>query len=209
MVAAYQKYLEGDALGLSTPTTEIKRAMEQYGQSGLHLDGHSRGSLTIGNALESKAKEDQAQGSLSGTTVSFFGPAYNAAKADGLLGVLQNREATADVQVKLDSVLKFQNHVADPVGTYVGDNPATGGTIPEGSTVLGEMHRAISGKRGTSHNCYGEPKGGGNCDSLWKSDVPKTLPANQTRDQRGGSSAREVFDFLVYFRLCSVWLRIS
>jgi hypothetical protein len=38
--------------------------------------------MTIGNAMESIAKMPGADGILAGTTVSFFGPAYKAAKAD-------------------------------------------------------------------------------------------------------------------------------
>ncbi|MBB1073424.1 hemagglutinin repeat-containing protein [Rhodoferax sp. 4810] len=171
MVAAYQKYLENDTFGLSTTTEEIKHLSDQYGQTGLQLDGHSRGSMTIGNALESQAKNDQSQGSLSQTTVSFFGPAYNAQKADGLLSFLQNRSAMDDMQAQIDSVLKLQNHAADPVGTIIGGNPATGGTIPEGSTKMTEMIRAATGQEYTTHNCYQSTAP--NCQAFWK-DQPTT-----------------------------------
>ena len=52
MVAGYQKYLESDLLGLTNATQETKTMMENYGTEGLHLDGHSRGSLTVANAMD-------------------------------------------------------------------------------------------------------------------------------------------------------------
>lgn len=109
--------------------------MLQYGQSGLHLDGHSRGAMTIGNAMESLMRLPSVQDSLSGTTVSFFGPAYNAANGDVILGYLQSRSATTDPDQQAAMVLTYQNHRVDFVGRLIGGNPATGGTIPEDSSV--------------------------------------------------------------------------
>jgi filamentous hemagglutinin len=178
LVAGYQKYLEGDILGLTNATQEIKEEMNQYGQTGLELDGHSRGSMTIGNALESKIKEDNAQGSLSDTTITFFGPAYNAKKADDLLSVLQNRTAM-DSATQASEVLKLQNHIADPIGVLIGGNPATGGSIPEGSSMLQEMLRAATGQDVTSHNCYGKSHDL-TCQNFWKDSLtqhPISQPA--------------------------------
>ena len=153
LVAGYQKFLEGDMLGLSNSAVQVKDAMALYGQSGLHMDGHSRGSMTIGNALESIADAADKRGALSGTTVNFFGPAYNAADADILLSGLQNRTAFPE-ENQVGMVLKYQTHVADPVGRLIGGNPPTGGTIPQGSGVLKEMVRAVTGHENTAHNLY-------------------------------------------------------
>ncbi|AOS16548.1 hypothetical protein ATY45_20690 [Xanthomonas oryzae pv. oryzae] len=136
LIAGYQKYLENDFFGLTNATQQTEDYMLKYGEAGLHFDGHSRGSMTIGNAMESIAKMDDASGLLSKTTVSFFGPAYNAKKADDILSYLQNREAQDDPQ---SMVLTLQNHMADPVGRLIGGNPATGGTIPEGSSLIAEI----------------------------------------------------------------------
>lgn len=107
-------------------------------------------------------KQPDAQGLLSGTTVSFFGPAYNAAKADVLLGYLQDRDAATNPQ---NIVLTLQNHIADPVGGWIGGNPATGGVIPEGSNWIIQAVRAMAGQKDTSHNCYGaSPE---TCSGLW------------------------------------------
>ncbi|OLG52317.1 hypothetical protein BXO8_00470, partial [Xanthomonas oryzae pv. oryzae] len=151
LIAGYQKYLENDFWGLTNSTQEAKDIMLQYGATGLHIDAHSRGTMTDGNAEESIAKMPDAPGLLSKTTVSFFGPAYNAKKADDILSFLQNREVQGDPE---SMVLTLQNHMADPVGRLIGGNPATGGTIPEGSNFMLEILRALGGS-GTSHNCYG------------------------------------------------------
>lgn|GEM_PF-715700 len=168
LVAAYQKNLENDFWGLTNATEETKSMMLLYGQDGLHLDGHSRGSMTIGNAMESIAKLPGAAGMLSGTSVSFFGPAYNAAQADQLLSLLQDRNAIEDPIRRKELVLTLQNHIADPVGRIIGGNPATGGTIPDGTTLLEQMLRAATGQQNTSHNCYGSPGGPGSCSEFWK-----------------------------------------
>ncbi|WP_045771512.1 hemagglutinin repeat-containing protein, partial [Xanthomonas albilineans] len=179
LIAGYQKYLENDFWGLTNSTKETENLMLKYGETGLHFDGHSRGSMTIGNALESIAKMDDAAGLLSKTTISFFGPAYNAKKADDILSFLQNREAQDDPQ---SMVLTLQNHIADPVGRLIGGNPATGGTIPDGSSFIAEMMRALGG-RGTSHNCYGA---GSNdrCSKLWQ-DVNSGKPISYQINKTG------------------------
>ncbi|WP_147192977.1 hypothetical protein [Xanthomonas oryzae] len=161
--------MENDFFGLTNSTQEIKDIMLKYGQTGLHIDAHSRGSMTDGNAEESIAKMPDASGLLSNTTVSFFGPAYNAKKADDILSYLQNREAQDDPE---SMVLTLQNHMADPVGRLIGGNPATGGTIPDRSSLIAEMMRALLGGKDTSHNCYGAGSGSG-CDNLWNNTEPK------------------------------------
>lgn len=116
LVAAYQKYMDSDFWGLTNATQEIKDLMLEYGQDGLHLDGHSRGSMTVGNAMESIIKMPGSQGALNSTTISFFGPAYNVSEADALLSYLQNRSAVGDAGQREAMVLTWQNHIADPVG---------------------------------------------------------------------------------------------
>ncbi|MCW8908621.1 MAG: hemagglutinin repeat-containing protein [Sedimenticola sp.] len=153
MIAGYQRFLESDLLGLTNSTAQVKNTMEQYGQSGLHMDGHSRGAMTIGNAMESLENTPDSKGSLSHATVNFFGPAYNAVQADILLSGLQDRSGMPE-EMQAEMVLKYQNHVADPVGRFVGNNPPTGGTVPQDSSVLTEMFRAVIGEPDTSHNLY-------------------------------------------------------
>ena len=173
LVAGYQKYLENDVMGLTNSTQVVTNSMLQYGQSGLQLDGHSRGAMTIGNAMETLTGISGYQELLSGTTVRFFGPAYNAAAADTLLAGLQNRGAASNPDAM---ILTYQNHIADPVGRWIGGNPVTGGTIPEGSSWFGEVRRALGGTN-TSHSCYGS--GAVPCRELWR-DQPDFIPVSKT-----------------------------
>jgi filamentous hemagglutinin len=177
LVAAYQEYLESDYWGLANATQETKDTMKQYGKQGLQIDAHSRGSLTVGNAMESLAKEDGTKGVLSSTTISFFGPAYNAKDADGTLAYLQNRSSVSDPEQQRSMTLTSQVHIADPVGRWIGGNPATGGTIPKDSSWISEFLRALGGKN-TSHNCYGG-KSDPACRKMWQdspNNHPKSLP---------------------------------
>ncbi|MGS0613962.1 hypothetical protein ACQEPX_001190 [Xanthomonas oryzae pv. oryzicola] len=64
LIAGYQKYIESDFWGLTNSTKMTEDIMLQYGATGLHFDGHSRGSMTIGNALESISGMDGTEGSL-------------------------------------------------------------------------------------------------------------------------------------------------
>lgn len=187
LIAAYQKHLEGDVFGLTNATQEVKNVMEQYGQSGLQLDGHSRGTMTVGNAMASLTKDPQAQGVLNKTNVNFYGPAYNVRQADELLAWLQNRDSMSPEE-KNKAMLMFQNHNADPVGSWpvVGNNAGTGGTIPQGSNILLEQLRAVAGQENTVHNCYGGRNP--NCDSFWNdspTNKPEAKPARPELINRG------------------------
>nr|WP_230596815.1 hemagglutinin repeat-containing protein [Xanthomonas albilineans] len=182
LIAGYQKYLENDFFGLTNATQKTEDYMLKYGEAGLHFDGHSRGSMTIGNAMESIAKMDDASGFLSKTTVSFFGPAYNAKKADDVLSFLQNR----NMQENPDAlVITLQNHMADPVGRLIGGNPATGGVIPDESSLISEIFKVLGGDA-TVHNCYGAAANRA-CRDLWgrnDSGMPISYPINKI-DERG------------------------
>ncbi len=75
----------------------------------------------------------------------------------------------------------FQNHDADPVGSWpvVGNNAGTGGSIPEGSNILLEQIKAVTGQENTVHNCYGAGSKDGACVNFWKDTggKPVSLPA--------------------------------
>ena len=167
MIAGYQKALENDFWGLANATEEARTAMLTYGQTGLHLDGHSRGTMTVGNALGSLLNLPDASGSLSNTNINFFGAAYSVYKADEQLATLQNRDAVTDPKLRDDMVLQYQIHNYDPVGTWpgIGFNPGTGGVIPAGSSALKEIGAVIGGQF-TVHNCYGDGAGA-DCMKFW------------------------------------------
>ena len=145
-----------------------------YGQSGLHLDSHSRGGLTTGNALEFIG-DTSSVGVLADTRMNFVGSAYNALQADNLLGNLQGRDLLTDVETLNNMVVQQQTHQVDFVGHVLGGNPATGGTIPEGSSFIDETLNIFSGAH-TVHSCYGG--GAKECRSRWGNNIPEYVPVN-------------------------------
>jgi filamentous hemagglutinin len=166
MIAAYQKNLENDFWGLSNATVQTKEYMVQFGQSGLHIDGHSRGTMTTGNAMESLVRDQANVGLLGDTSMNFFGAAYGVNKADTLLGILQDRTKITSAEQRDGLILQYQNHDFDPVARTpgVGFNPGTGGNIPDGSNRLWEWLK-VFGAENTVHNCYAN--GGEACRKYW------------------------------------------
>ncbi|UOO81259.1 hypothetical protein LVJ83_09840 [Uruburuella testudinis] len=158
MVAGYMKFMENDLMGLTNATQETKAIMAQYGQEGVHFDGHSRGAMTTGNALESLAKDQSLLSRLPSLTVHFVGPAYNSSKADRLLSTLQGRENMSPTQAAA-AELKYQSHKYDPVGGIIGGNRPTGGNAENGKQWYQEWIGL--GGSATVHSCYG--KGGRLC----------------------------------------------
>lgn len=172
MVAGYQRFMEGDLLGLSNATLTNINLMQQYGDSA-HFDNHSRGSLTYGNAIESMAKNLSNYGTLSGTTATFYGAPYDVVKADANLAKLQGRENMTPEQRRVAEML-YAAHFLDPVAAMSG-NPPTGGTATEGKSELTETLKVMGGER-TAHNCYGA--GGERCLGLWNNDLSILKPAS-------------------------------
>ena len=177
LIAGYQKFIENQYTGFDNATQETINMMQQYGSLGLQIDGHSRGGLTTGNALEYlNSLGDSATGALTNTTINLYGSAYNALKADSLLAPLQNRDTVTDVNLLNSMVIHQQTHQADFVGYLVGGNPATGGTIPPESSFMQETLRIMGGVD-TVHSCYGN--GSDDCRKLWGDSLPVLLPVKK------------------------------
>jgi len=138
-------YLESSALGISRSSAEVIDVMRRYGESGLTLVGHSRGAMTIGNAMEALETEGDSTGSLLDTDVKLVGPAYNAQEAANRLDRLSDG---------FSSGVDLQNHADDFVGTIIGKNPATYDNRPEESSSFNEK-LGIFGDAPTVHSCYG------------------------------------------------------
>ena len=141
LIAAYQKNLESVALGMTNTSQEIIDLSQKYGQDGLNLIGHSRGTMTIGNALDA-LKTMELKDPLSDTHIKFAGPAYSAQEAANSLDTLSGGKQTT---------IQLQNHAADFVGRLIGGNPATYG---EKSGLLKEWIKMF-GSSPTVHSCYG------------------------------------------------------
>jgi filamentous hemagglutinin len=176
LVAGYQKFLEGGIGELTNATQEVKSLMEQYGTDGLNLIGYSRGAMTIGNAMESLAKQPGANGVLSDTEIKLVSPAYSAQEAANWLDLLSNGNHS--------SVL-LQNHADDFVGSVIGSNPATYDQRPANSNRLYEWFRII-GDAPTVHSCGGSGAASSDCPNAYGAPVTIEVPSNRP-NQNGGT----------------------
>ena len=149
MVAGFQTFLEGNVSDLANATQEVKEFMNIYGESGLNLTGHSRGTMTIGNAMES-LEQDGAQGVLFNTSAKFVGAAFNGQQAADLLDSLSKGNVTS---------IQMQIHQDDFVGTLIGRNEMTYSGRPEESSVIKEWINIFTGTS-TAHSCYGAGRDG-------------------------------------------------
>ncbi len=126
MVAAYQKYLQSDTLGLTNATQEIKSIIKERGSESLQIDGHSRGTLTITNAYSSLLNDGDA-GKYSNLRTNMVGAAANVKNADDKLAELQGRNAGSYTeQQKSDMSIHVQGHKSDFVHTVIGLNKSSG-----------------------------------------------------------------------------------
>jgi len=146
--------------------------MNEYGESGLDVDAHSRGGLTLGSALE--YLDDDNLYVLGNTSLNFFGSAYNAEDAANLLNTLSDGTQTS---------VTSQNHTDDFVGGIIGGNPSTGGATPEGRSTVEEWYNMFINSA-TAHSCYGNGGGKDQCGDYWGVDWqnsdPKTMIINAT-----------------------------
>lgn len=175
MVAGYQKFLEGGIGDLANATREMKGLMEQHGADGLNLVGHSRGAMTIGNAMEALSGEPGSSGVLGNTEIRFVGPAYSAQDAATMLNGMNNGN---------HSVVVLQNHADDFVGRLIGGNPATYGQRPEESNMLSEWVNMF-GAAPTVHSCYGTGAASVDCP---KYGNPITIEILSIRDASTGEN---------------------
>ncbi|WGE55454.1 hemagglutinin repeat-containing protein [Actinobacillus equuli subsp. equuli] len=157
LVAGYEKMFEtsfGNVLGMDNSSLQAKELMTKYGKNELFVGSHSRGTLTVTNALNSlNTKENRDDKLLSGTTVKMVGPATNVTHADNVLSVLQ----TGKERTNREGSIRIENHEQDPVGSMpiiLGGNPAT---MNDNEQNRGVIRRVIDmfGDNSSMHNCYG------------------------------------------------------
>ena len=166
-------YLESSALGISRSSAEVIDVMRRYGESGLTLVGHSRGAMTIGNAMEALEAEPGSRGSLLDTDIKFVGPAYSAQEAANRLDRLSDG---------FSSGVELQNHADDFVGTLIGKNPATYDSRHPKGTKLQEWINIFT-EPPTVHSCYGTGAADKGCISAYgKAPTMKVQSERQTQD---------------------------
>ena len=158
LVAGYEKMFEtsfGNLLGMDNSSLQAMNIMKQYGKDDLYLGSHSRGTLTLSNALKALNTEDnRAKKLLSGTTIKMVGPAADVTRADGYLSQLQTgKERTAS-----DGSIRIENHASDPVGSMpilLGGNPVTTSENNLNKSWLQRIADIFSHERSSVHNCHG------------------------------------------------------
>ena len=158
LVAGYEKMFEtsfGNLLGMDNSSLQAMNIMKQYGKDDLYLGSHSRGTLTLSNALKALNTEDNRDKKLlSGTTIKMVGPAADVTRADSYLSQLQTgKERTAS-----DGSIRIENHASDPVGSMpilLGGNPATTSENNLNKSWLQRTADMFSDERLSVHNCHG------------------------------------------------------
>ncbi len=145
LVAGYQKFMENNFWGLTNSTQEAKDLMYSYGLTGLELYGHSRGTMTLGNMLNS-FKQEGVHGIADNTNINFYGPAFNVLVASGLLGYVSGGKQTT---------IGFDGHRFDFVSRIIGGNGYTYETIPAGSNMFKETWNMFSDPY-NPHTCLGD-----------------------------------------------------
>ena len=158
LVAGYEKMFEtsfGKLLGMDNSSLQAMNIMKQYGKDDLYLGSHSRGTLTLSNALKALNTEDnRAKKLLSGTTIKMVGPAADVTRADGYLSQLQ----TGKERTTSDGSIRIENHASDPVGSMpilLGGNPATTSENNLNKSWLQRTADMFSDERLSVHNCHG------------------------------------------------------
>ncbi len=158
LVAGYEKMFEGsfgNLLGMDNSSLQAMNMMKQYGKDDLYLGSHSRGTLTVSNALKALNTEDNREKKLlSNTTVKMVGPAADVTRADGYLSQLQ----TGKERTTSDGSIRIENHDSDPVGSMpilLGGNPATTSENNLNKSWLQRTADMFSDERLSVHNCHG------------------------------------------------------
>ena len=150
LIAGYQKWFKsGD-----NSVKQAESIMKEYGNKGLFIGAHSRGTLTISNALQRLDSKSNAMSSiLSDTKMKMVGPAADVTRADNILNRLQGLGETR--QSNKGSIL-VENHKSDLVGRspVVGNNPYTTETNTHNKGWI-QTIADIFGGDSSSHNCYG------------------------------------------------------
>jgi len=142
--AAYSKVFGGDLFGLSNATKKVKEIEDIYGRTNLDLYGHSRGTLTIHNSMQSQVNAGNGK-VMEGTDLTYYGAAANA-------------QESADLYGQLGGKAKFaaENNDYDIVSNPIGGNDSSFAK-GRGLSRLKEIKDTFfSGNDGISpHRCYG------------------------------------------------------
>ncbi|NBI43783.1 hypothetical protein GVX76_09915 [[Haemophilus] felis] len=152
LIAGYQKW----SVSKDNSVKQAVDIFDQKGnsQEGLYIGSHSRGTLTVSNALQILSADKANEGKLSNTRLKMVGPAANVTRADNLLNQLQGNQGARGS--KIGSII-IENHQDDTVGSNlaVGGNPYTTNTNINNKNWLRLKLDILSNESLSSHNCHG------------------------------------------------------
>ncbi|WP_330167809.1 filamentous hemagglutinin [Bartonella grahamii] len=172
LVAGYQKFMENNFWGLTNSTQEAKDLVYSHGITGLELYGHSRGTMTLGNMLNSFKQEGVHGIANENTNINFYGPAFNVLVASGLLGYVSDGKQTT---------IGFDGHRYDFVSRIIGGNDYTYETLPAGSNWWKETWKMFSDPY-NPHTCLGDA--GNKCRTLYGSSHREQFPLSKSRSKK-------------------------
>ncbi len=171
LVAGYQKFMENNFWGLTNSTQEAKDLVYSHGITGLELYGHSRGTMTLGNMLNS-FKQEGVHGIADNTNINFYGPAFNVLVASGLLGYVSDGKQTT---------IGFDGHRYDFVSRVIGGNDYTYETLPAGSNWWKETWKMFSDPI-NPHTCLGDV--GYKCQKFYGTSHREQFPLSKSRSKK-------------------------
>lgn len=130
---------------MTNSTQAAKALMYGYGLTGLELYGHSRGTMTLGNMLNSFKQEGVHGIANENTDINFYGPAFNVLSAVDLLRYLRDGKQTT---------IGFDGHKCVFVSRWIGGNDYTYETAPAGSNAWKEAWKMFTNLI-NPHTCLG------------------------------------------------------
>ena len=136
IVAAYEKHM-AKTFGYTNPDVVSAALIQQQGDNAVLVEGHSRGSLVVDNALTILKDGSHTNNNLS---INVYGPAVNQQKLETSFSGVNNSE---------DAKPNYFYQTNDPVSTVVGD-AKDGLFIPS----LLEFWNVIM-TNNSAHSCYG------------------------------------------------------
>ena len=158
LVAAYEKMFEtsfGKLFSMDNSSLQAMDLMKQYGKDDLYIGAHSRGTLTVTNALNAlNTQKNRDNKILSNTTVKMVGPAADVAEADNTLSLLQ----TGQSRNTANGSVRIENHESDPVGSIpilLGGNPSTMNDNVNKYWIAHKLMHMVSDIHSSVHNCHG------------------------------------------------------
>ncbi|UNF42822.1 hemagglutinin repeat-containing protein [Bartonella krasnovii] len=172
LVAGYQKFLENNFWGLTNSTQTAKALMYGYGLTGLELYGHSRGTMTLGNMLNSFKQEGVHGIANENTDINFYGPAFNVLSAAGLISYVSDGKQTT---------VGFDGHRYDFVSRIIGGNGYTYETAPAGSNAWKEAWKMFTDPYNV-HTCLGDASY--KCQKLYGTSHREQRPLSKSRSKK-------------------------